>query len=179
MRQAPNPSSPKPPRLPEIDQLRRAVEIYLDRAYGGQPPEAAREFIPPADADSAQWLMAHSQRDPRDACLANVRSFALRIGNSHYPHMKLRLSRPPREDVFLFSVDSHDAFLTAPPGSADAGPLEELKRHNASVAGAILSAWEAEKLLTERSYLRQRIRQARFQRDTGGEASGPPGGSPS
>ena len=53
------------------------------------------------------------------------------------------------------------AFLHAPPGSPDFDALERLKRHNAATAAAILADWQAEKLPTERDYLRRKIRQAR------------------
>ena len=101
------------------------------------------------------------ERDPPDAPLEGVRSFALRLGNEKYPHMKLRLSRPPRENVFLFSVDCHDTFLSAPVGSPDYDVLEGLKRHNAIVAEAIRLAWEQSRLPTERVYLRRKITQAK------------------
>ena len=40
-------------------------------------------------------------------------------------------------------------------------PLEELKRTNAETASAIHVAWDAAGLLTERNYLREKIRQAK------------------
>lgn len=148
--------------LPPPAQIDRAVELYLDRAYGGRTPTAAERFRRPKGLDPAAWLMSGAaERDPPEAPLGDVRSFALRIGNARYPHMKLRLSRPPNETAFVFSVDCHDAFLRAPPGSADHEALEDLKRHNAAVAAAVLSAWDAAGLLTERNYLRRRIQQAR------------------
>jgi hypothetical protein len=103
----------------------------------------------------------HVERDPPDAPLEGVRSFALRLGNDKYPHMKLRLSRPPHEKAYLFTVDCHDTFLSAPAGSADYEALEGLKRHNAFVAEAIRLAWESSHLPTERIYLRKRITKAR------------------
>lgn len=148
--------------LPSPADLRRAVELYLDRAYGGGAGPPAERFRPPEAFDPPVWLMGDAiERDPPDAPLAEVRSFALRIGNARYPHMKLRLTRVAADRVFVLNVDSHDAFLSAPPGSADCRALEELKRHNAAVAAAIVSAWDAAGLLTERDYLRQKIRQAR------------------
>ena len=71
--------------------------------------------------------------------------------------MKLRISRAPRCGAFVFHVDAHDAMLKAPEGSPDAGPLEELKAHNATVTRAIHEAWEAAGLLTERQHLRNAI----------------------
>lgn len=158
--------SKKSVQLPSAENIRLAIEVYLDRAYGGQVPGPAERFRPPEGFDAASWLMSDvTEREPPDAPLSGVRSFALRIGNTKYPNMKLRLSRPPNEGVFVFSVDSHDAFLCADSQSADGEALEDLKRHNAAVAAAILSAWDADGLFTERKFLRQKIRQARG--DTG------------
>ena len=102
-----------------------------------------------------------AERDPRDAPPANVRSFALRIGNARYPNMKLRLSRPPNAEAYLMMVDCHDAVLRAAADSPDHAALESLKRHNAAVAAAVHAAWDAAGLPTERTYLRQEIRRAR------------------
>lgn len=158
----PEPSSSRPALLPTADEIRRAVALYLELAYRGESPASAGRLIPPERFEPNQWLMSDlAERDPANAPLANVRSFALRFGNWQYPHMKLRLSRPPNDNVFVFSVDAHDAFLDAPAGSPDRGPLEELKRNNAAIAATVLAAWDAAGLLTERNYLRQKIRQAR------------------
>ena len=83
----------------------------------------------------------------------------MRIGNSRYPHMKLRLSRPPNDKVFVFTVDSHDAMLKAVRGTTNHDELEELKRHNVQLTEAITLAWEKAGLLTEHDYLRRKIRQ--------------------
>ena len=148
--------------LPPAEEIRRAVLLYLEHAYDGEPPETVRRLIPSADVDPARWLMSDcTERDPADALLEGVRSFALRLGNRAYPHMKLRLSRPPNEPVFLLSVDSHDAFLSAPAGSPDAQGVEELKRGNARIAAAIHGAWDREGLLTDRTYLRRKIQEAK------------------
>jgi len=149
-------------RLPSAADIRRAVKLYLLHAYGPEPPAAAGKFVPPDEFDPAEWLMSDlTERDPADAPLESIRSFALRIGNSAYPHMKLRLSRPPRDSVFLFSVDSHDAFLHAEADSPDSQGLERLKQHNAGVAAAVNAAWDAAGLATEPKYLRKKIEQAR------------------
>ena len=62
--------------------------------------------------------------------------------------------------MLVLSVDSHDAFLQAPPGSPDGEALESLKRENARIAAAIHAAWDDAELPTERNYLRQKIRDA-------------------
>ncbi|HOD84627.1 MAG TPA: hypothetical protein PKG77_24685 [Phycisphaerae bacterium] len=156
---------PNPPtvRLPQAKELRRAVELYLVIAYGqGEPPATVGELVPPEQFDPASWLMGPQiERDPRDALLENVRSFGLRLGNWAYPHMKLRLSRPPNEHEFLLSVDAHDAFLFAPAGSSDATALAQMKQSNATIGAAILAAWDEANLPTERNYLRRKIREVR------------------
>lgn len=161
-------SQPAATRLPLGEEIRLAVRLYLQEAYGPEVPERAARFLPPEPVDVGAWLMSDLlERDPSNAPLEAVRSFALRIGNSLYPNMKLRLSRPPRDSAFLFTVDSHDACLHAPPGSADHAMLEEVKRHNAEVANRIAAAWDRQGMPTERNYLRQKIRQARLQVDEG------------
>jgi len=148
--------------LPPPEQIRRAVELYLQHAYDGTPPAATERFLPPADFEPCEWLMSDlAERAPDGAPLKAVRSFALRIGNTMYPHMKLRICRPPKDTAFLFTVDSHDAVLQAAPGTPDYEPLQELKRYNATIADAVVRAWEDEDLPTERRYLRSRIRRAK------------------
>ncbi len=148
--------------LPSAQQISKAIRIYLDVAYGGQCPPSIQRLVPQEPFDPAQWLMGEAaQRDPADAPLEGVRSFSLRLGNANYPHMKLRLSRPPKDNLFLFSVDAHDAFLHAPPTSSDHDALEELKRGNSQMVAAITALWDDNSLPTERNYLRLKINQAR------------------
>ncbi len=157
-----NDSAENPTALPAAAALARAVRLFLDRAYPDGVPASAERLCPPADADLAAWLMGDPvERSPADAGLDQVRSFALRLGNAQYPHMKLRLGRVPRHEAWLFTVDSHDAILKAPPGSPDCEALEALKRHNAALASDILAALDTAGLPTERNFLRQKIRRAK------------------
>jgi len=154
--------------LPTAGQIRLAIERYLHVAYAGQTPESILALLPPADFVPAQWLMSDSvERDPSSAPLPAVRSFAVRLGNSEYPNMKLRISLPPRDRVYLFSVDSHDGFLHASEGTPDHDALEALKAHNSSIASEVTAAWEAGGLMTERNYLRRKISEVR------GNSAGP------
>lgn len=151
------------PPCPTPEQIRLAVDVYLHLAYPGGTPARLAGRLPPAGAFAPQaWLMTDAaERSPDSGEFALVRSFALRLGNVLYPNMKLRLSRPPAEDVLLLSVDSHDGFLQAPAGSADHTELESLKQHNAAIVSAVNAEWDRMNLPTERTYLRQKIRQAR------------------
>ena len=151
-----------PTALPASATVARAVRIFLDRAYPDGAPAQVEQLCPPDNADSATWLMSDRvERSPADAAAGDVRSFALRLGNAQYPHMKLRLGRVPRHDAWLFTVDSHDAILQAPPGSPDGEALEALKRHNAALASDIIAAMDAAGLPTERHFMRERIRRAK------------------
>jgi len=149
--------------LPTGEAIREAMRLYLEIAYpDGAPTEIVERFRLGEDVSPADWLMQELiERDPPGAKLEAVRSFALRLGNRHYPHMKLRISRPPKDPVYLFSVDSHDAFLKAKPGSNDYEPLEKLKADNSAIAAAVYAAWQQAGLATEKSFLRRKIRQAK------------------
>jgi len=149
--------------LPDAESLRLAVDIYVRHAWPGSLPASVERLCPPPDVDPAAWLMSDvAERTPSDACgLDDVRSFALRIGNSQYSNMKLRISRAPAADAFVFHVDAHDAMLAAPDGSPDAEALAALKAHNANLTRAIQGAWAAAGLLTEHRYLRQALQQHR------------------
>jgi hypothetical protein len=147
---------------PSLGELSKAVETFIRVAYGDCPPVHLQRFRPPPGCDPEEWLMSdEAERHPDDVPFKQVRSFALRIGNAHYPHMKLRLSRPPNDSRFVYTVDAHDAMLKAPVGSADYEALEHLKKNNAEIAAEIVKAWEEAGLLTEHSYLRDKIRQGR------------------
>ena len=149
-------------QLPTSQQIRQAIELYLVEAYGRRPPAAAAKLMPSKRLDVECYLMSDSvERTPADAKLPDVRSFVLRLGNAQYPHMKLRLSRPPHHGAYVFSIDSHDAFLHVPANSPERPALEKLKRHNAAIAAAVCHAWEAAGLPTEKGFLRRQLREAK------------------
>jgi hypothetical protein len=160
--------------LPSLAILREAVQIYLDAAYPAGAPAAAVSRLPAwligdnthVEPDEvAVWLGSDAvERDPHGASPSDARAISIRLGNSAYPHMKLRMARPPRTDALLFSVDSHDGFLTAR-AEADAAPLEELKRHNAELARAIQSRWADAGIPTEIGWLRSKVAEAQRRRE--------------
>ena len=162
-------TKPSSDGLPTDGQLARAIEVYLAVAYEDAVPEDVRELLPPGGSSPSGFLMSERvERTPPEASLDAVRSFAMRLGNKYYRNMKLRLSRPPGDPRLLLSVDSHDAFLHAEPGSPDHEALEELKRRNAAIAASISARWEQAGLLTEKVFLRGKIDQARRDGDPGG-----------
>jgi len=157
--------TPSKAKLPTGEQIGQAVEEYISLAYGGDPPEKIKSLLPRDNCHPESYLMGDKvERDRPAAGIDEVRSFTLRLGNPVYPNMKLRISRVPKGSSFVFSVDSHDAFLQAPPGSSDAELLRQVKDHNAGLARKIESAWDAAGLPTQKAYLRRKIRQARRDR---------------
>ncbi len=160
------PKTLPPIPLPSTEQIHQAIYLYLAKAYDESLPASVRKLLPPDSFSPTEYLMSDAvERNPDNAPLAEVRSFALRLGNAHYPHMKLRISRPPNPRVYLFSVDSHDAFLCAPAASPDHAALEQLKQGNAQVASAVEAAWQAADLPTEKTFLRQRLLQAKVRKN--------------
>ncbi len=149
--------------LPDAQQITDAIRIYLQAAYGNHIPKPIKKFIPPDEFDPEQWLMSDFiERDfDRGSQNCNIHSFALRMGNSVYPHMKLRITIPPNASKYLFQVDSHDAVLTCPSGSRDVEALEELKRYNSSLVEQMSASMDAAGLPTERGHLREGIERAR------------------
>lgn len=159
----------QPSNLPPVETLRIAVRIYLEVAYPGGAPAPVTGRLPAwliesgapgASREVAAWLSSDAvERDPPRSLPSEARAMGLRLGNTAYPHMKLRMSRPPRREELVFSVDSHDGFLTAR-AESDAGPLEELKRHNAQVAREIHARWGKAGIPTEAAWLRARVTEA-------------------
>lgn len=144
------------------EQIHFAISIFLRHAYpGGVPSESAAALLPPeGDFAIEPWLMGTMiERTPLDAGYPEVRTATIRLGNAVYPHMKLRFARAPKSDVFLLSVDSHDAMLEVPTGSPEEAMLEQIKTHNATIGEAIQSEWDQADLPTERNYMRLLIAQ--------------------
>src|SRR5438105_1534486 len=80
-----------------VDPLRQAVEVYLAQAYpSNEVPEVVRRRLQwPVEADMAT-LLAHSpfERVSRPGP-GRPTIFALRLGNTGYPHMKLQVQPWP------------------------------------------------------------------------------------
>src|SRR5262245_36182013 len=106
----------------KIEDLCRAVEHYLCLAYpNGQPPEAVRrrlEWMTELDAE-AVLSRPPFERAGR-ATESGAPIFALRLGNSRYPHMKLQIQPWRNVSGFMLSVNTHDQILALDPRTPDA-----------------------------------------------------------
>ena len=157
---APGPAGLSPP------DLRRAIALYLAEAYpGGEPPASVRRRIEwPEGASLAEVLAAprfeHSKAGEGE-------TYALRLGNSKYPHMKMQVQEWPNEAGYMLSVNTHDQVLGLDPSAVDAGAFRALQEENQAIKEAIERAWDREGLPTFLRYLRD------YLADQGGVAGSP------
>lgn len=134
------------------DLVRRAVAIYMRLAW---PGESARPIFDPCRLESATSMAeVFALCETRPAGLEPIQAhFALRLGNAHYPFMKLVLHEYLLEHEFFFVVDTHDDF-DVPADNPDFGAWEVIRRHNHTLKLAIEEEWEAAGIPTHRDMLR-------------------------
>lgn len=142
-----------------IDILRRAVDIYLALAYPTSPPNDAvrRRLVWPEGAD-AQTLLSHPPFERAGKAGGRGASiYALRLGNMHYPHMKVQVQPWPNAVGFMLSVNTHDQVLGLEPEAADLPAFRALQAENQRLKETIEQAWDVEGLPTFLRYLREYI----------------------
>jgi hypothetical protein len=133
--------------------------LYVSIVYpnNGAPPPVA-ERIKPIQALGAQGTVPLDllERDPANS----VPSYALRLGQPLYPHMKLVIEPAPGGGTtgqYLIRVDAHDRHLHAPPGSPDATWLQSIRNSNKDLTERVEAAWSQAGLPTFKDYLRQQL----------------------
>ena len=138
------------------DLLRRAFALFIEHAYATSPvPENRRQFV---DIDPEQTVESLLQgkgveKLPAGDVGAGTR-YALRIGNSWYPNMKMIVSGVGAGETVIFSVDTHDRF-DLPANSPEAEAIRELQNKNIALARAIEAAWEKADIPTQAGLLRR------------------------
>lgn len=151
-------------------QMSQAVHIYVSIAYSsGNVPENRRQFAESAADLSLEqfWNLKGVERLPSKP--GGEAGYALRIGNVHYPHMKLTIQPYDGPPGFVFGVDSHDQFkLTA--DSPELAAVKELQDKNAQIARSIVTAWEEVGLPTQSGLLRRYLQAKRALADEGSSA---------
>jgi hypothetical protein len=168
------PSGPLDLQRLRIDILRRAVALYLALAYpDSSPPEVVRRRLEWAPDDDAGTMLAKPPFERASKASGGASPiFALRLGNAHYPHMKLQVQPWPNEAGFMLSVNTHDQVLALDPNAEDAAAFRALQAENQRIKEAIEHAWDRDGLPTFLNYLRQYI-EARS-----GAAAAPSGDAP-
>lgn len=128
----------------QIDDLRRAVAIFLEQAYpsGTIPDVVRRRLAWPEGVDVATLLSNPPFERVIQPGPEPTSTYALRLGNARYPHMKLQIQPWPHAAGFLFSVNTHDQLLAPVPNAAEADAFRALQVENQRIKEAIEAAWD-------------------------------------
>jgi len=141
-----------------LDDLRRAVAIYLACAYpSSAPPDAVRRRLDWPEGEGAVALLSKPPFE-RASKPGAPPIHALRLGNSRYPHMKLQVQPWPTEAGYMLSVNTHDQVLGLDPASVDTDAFRALQAENARIKEAIELAWDEAGLPTFLRYLRDYLK---------------------
>lgn len=156
-----------PPR-PDPDRVRQAISIYLAVAYeGAPPPVTVRSLLAVLRSWGGEFYDCPIFAP--DAATPPTR-YSSRLGNPHYPHMKLVIQLSPHEDAWLFRADSHDKHCLPPPTSPEYHDFVALMEKNQKLVEKIEAAWADSGIPTFKAYLREDL--ARRARAAQGDAPG-------
>jgi len=127
--------------------VRRAIAIYLDRAWPGNGGPGPRIRL--ADLEAAGTLSELFARfeKPRASEGAVLQRYTLRLGNRRYPFMKFVVQEYLVDEEYFFSVDTHDD-IDVRSDSPDYFAWIELKKQNQELKREIEAAWAKEHLPT-------------------------------
>lgn len=138
-----------------LDQLRRAVEIYLEIAYPHtEPPLAVRRRLEWPPNLSASELLTKPPFERVGKPPLEKLIYALRLGNTRYPHMKMQIQPWDARHGFLLSVNTHDHALALDPSAPDAAAFMALQAENQRLKVEIEQAWDEAGLPTFPRYLK-------------------------
>ncbi len=158
-----------------FDLLRTAVETYLQIAYpSAQIPEIIRRRLVWSEGPRALNILTKPPFERAGKTAGqHTAIYALRLGNLHYPHMKLQIQPWENEAGFMLSVNAHDQVAGLDVGAADAQAFRELQAENQRLKEAIEQAWDNAGLPTFLRYLREYIQgQSRDVADGRGQSPG-------
>jgi hypothetical protein len=135
----------------------QACRIFLTIAY----PEG-EQVIPPAK----HAYLDISPDQPLDKYLTppvcqplknpdgSPRGYALRLGSSNYPHLKMQVIDCDASGTWVFSVDTHDA-MRLEPGHPEAERWAQVQEGNRRLKEQIERAWDGAGVLTFNGLLRR------------------------
>jgi hypothetical protein len=140
-------------RRPDPALVWRAIDLYLEVAYGGPPPSAVRSRLETLRAlDDASFYDGAVFEHRAEG--GSTRTF-LRLGNRFFPHMKLAIERRPDKRGYLFRADTHDAHCCPATTSREYEAFRQLMEMNQTVAQAVEQRWEAAGVPTFKSFLKE------------------------
>lgn len=152
---------------PEL--LARACHVFMTLAYPGGaaavPAKKKPYYDIPGDRPIHEYLtpapIAEGICQPLSVPGGGVRGFALRLGSTHFPHLKLKMQLIDYDGStrWVFMVDTHDAFSPTsfhpPPDHPDAKAWRELQIMNRQLKEQIEARFEKEGVLTFNGLLRK------------------------
>ena len=144
-----------PAELPDSAQVRRAIDVYLQTAYGAELPLRVRSQMKVMDAWHGKFFKCSVF--VQDAQAAQPRYY-IRLGNTFYPHMKLAIELPPNGNQFMYRVDTHDRHCCPAAGNPEYDEFRELMAKNQKLAGEIEAAWDTAGLPTFKAFLREDLK---------------------
>lgn len=140
--------------------LGRACQIFLAYAYpDGAIPESRRAFLNLLPDDPLEPLLEPplcQRLYGTPAGATELRGYALRLGSSAFPHVKLKIVWHYETSRWFFAVDTHDA-IHLTPGDPDHQRFKELQGKNRRLKQQIERAWEQAGVLTFNASLRQEL----------------------
>jgi hypothetical protein len=150
------------------ERLGRACRLFMERAYPGGPetiPSKKRPYFTiAAETPLQDYLPPTPVATGIVADLAakkqGQQGYELRLGSTHFPHLKLRVHRVEDrgQQLWIYSVDTHDAFSPShylpPADHPDAIAWRQLQEKNAQLKQHIEEALESAGFLTFKSLLR-------------------------
>jgi len=126
--------------------MHQAMQIYLAAAYESRHlplgVKARVEFVTEHASDDLESVLSHEliERIRSEEDESVVESYAVRLGNEKYPHMKLALRRQKGDDYRLM-VESHDRHFEVETSEPDAPKAQELQAYNRRLKAEIESRW--------------------------------------
>lgn len=124
----------------------------------GQIPPAVTKRLEWGEESDAETLLG---KPPFERAGKNKSTgtpiYALRLGNTHYPHMKIQIQPWPNPAGFLLSVNTHDQVLSLEAGAEGMNAFREIQEENQRLKEVIEQAWDDAHLPTFLRYLREYI----------------------
>jgi hypothetical protein len=143
-----------------IDLLRQAAQIYVRLAYPtGTFPEVVSRRLAWREDCSAEVLLKGAPFERAGKAPGRPSpTYALRLGNHSYPHMKLQIEGWPNDAGFLISVNTHDQVTGIDLCAVDVEAFRALQAENKRLKEAIESEWDQAGLPTFLRYLKDYIK---------------------
>lgn len=147
-----------PAPTPDSALVMQAIDVYLRNAYGSEPPVTVRSQLAVLKTWGGPFFRAPVFVADEQA---GGTRYSMRLGNRHYPHMKLRIEPSPDGTRYLFRADSHDRHVCPPPESAEHRAFRDLMEKNQKVVESVETAWAAAGVPTFKTYLREDLARRR------------------